>query len=106
MALSSGLSRLCNTRTPALRKEPSSLPRLALQSSAQGSWVQTPTLQAGRGHDCPMLGVPGLCAVLPNGNGRCHGALALAAQWASRPLHLLGALWRVFQPILPRLSTA
>lgn len=42
-----------------------------------------------------MLGVPGPVPLLPNGNSRCHGALALAAQWASpRLLHLLGALWR------------
>ena len=64
-----------------------------LESSAQGSWVQTPALQPGRGHDCPMLDVPGPVPLLPTGNGRCHGALALPAQWAAPRLsHLLGPM--------------
>lgn len=65
-----------------------------LESSGQGSWVQTPALQPGGGHDCPMLDVPGPVTLLPTGNGRCHGALALPAQWAAPRLsHLLGAPW-------------
>ena len=95
MALSSGLSRLCNTGMLALRKEPNSLPGLGagvLSSRQLGPDSSSP---ARRGHHCPVLGVPGTVLFLPTGNGGSHGVLALPAEWAApRISHLLGAPWR------------